>query len=53
MSWGFFFSVCDIKRIQVVVGFSVSILNYTVFTQGHGGPFVEESVGTVELKECG
>lgn len=36
-----FLCVCLIKRIQVVVGFSVSILNYTVFAQGHGASFVE------------
>lgn len=42
--------VCLIKRTQVVVGFSVSILNYMAFAQGHGASFVEESVETVDLK---
>lgn len=45
--------MCLVKRIHVVVGFSVSILNYTAFAQGHGASFVEESVATVELKKCG
>lgn len=45
-----FMCVCLIKRIQVVVRFSVSILNCIAFAQGHGASFEEESVETVELK---